>query len=85
MKTLLCALVLAVVASSQAIELNVTLTSSVDLIDTVFAYKATAPGLSDQNGAPLGELSAGTHSADAIIKGDLSQHESYRYSLLAIT
>lgn len=72
-----------IAAASQAVDVTLTLTSTVDLNNAVFAYKATAPGLDDQNGALLGDISAGTYSATATLAGDLSQYDSYRYTLLS--
>lgn len=83
MKTLLSALVLAIAASSHALDLNITLSSSVDLSNAVFAYKSTATGSSDEGGAPLGDIAAGIYTGTASVNGDLSQYESYRYSLMA--
>lgn len=83
MKTAFMALALGIAAASFADDATVTLTTTVNLENSIFAYKNTAAGSSTQDAALLGDIPAGTYSQTISLSGDLSQFATYRYTLLS--
>jgi hypothetical protein len=83
MKSIFVSLALAVTAAASADDVTVTLNTSVNLDNSIFAFEDTTPGSSAQGAALLNNIPAGSYTQTFNLNGDLSQFASYRYTLLS--